>query len=337
MPSRYKAMPTSLFRYALLTGLVVSRLAAAQTPGPECQMNEQASIPITFTDDLRPVAQARIGGATVPVMLSSAAEEAVVFNKKVLDRLGIEVRSTTSKIYTTDARNDTGVDILRETMYAPIRDFSFGPTRRASGDYLVEDFMDDTFGLRIGAGTLFTNDLEVALDAGYLKMFRPEGCFREHLAYWDPEAVAVPSFRDSWKRDTRVVFNVHINGQIVRALLSTATPHSYLPIAAAAPLGLAPDVPGAEREAPLPGHGADKPVWKVPVPLLNIGALEVKDIDLRLMDLPHSGEILVLGADFLHRYRVLIALSQQKIYFSPIATPRVLKRGAVQVIPQKLD
>ena len=65
--------------------------------------------------------------------------------------------------------------------------------------------------------------------------------------------------------------------------------------------------------------------------------LEVKDMDLRLMDLPHSGEILVLGADFLHRHRIYIATSQKQIYFSPITTPRAVKRGEVKVIPQIIN
>jgi len=50
------------------------------------------------------------------------------------------------------------------------------------------------------------------------------------------------------------------------------------------------------------------------------------------MDLPHSGEILVLGADFLHRHHVYIARAQNKIYFSAIQTPRAVKRGSVEVI-----
>ncbi|MGH8854649.1 MAG: aspartyl protease family protein, partial [Telluria sp.] len=231
---------------------------------------------------------------------------------------------------------DKGVDIVRDLSLASIKDFSFGPARREDATYFVEDFMDDSYGVRIGAGILLKTDLEVALDAGYLKLFKPKGCFREHLAYWDPQAVSVPAVVDLYKRDPRIVFRVKIGGAEVGALLSTATPHSYLPRSTAERLGLTAGSPGATREDPLPGHDASRPVWKVPVPLLSIGALEVRDVDLRVMDLPQSSEILVLGADFLHRHRVYIAMSQTRIYFSPIATPRVLKRGSVKVIPQAI-
>lgn len=137
---------------------------------------------------------------------------------------------------------------------------------------------------------------------------------------------------DPWQRDTRLVFTVLVGGKPILAMLSTASPHSYLPKAAAVRLGLTSDSPGATREAPMPGDDADKPVWKLPMPPMSIGALEVKDLDVRLMDLAREAEILVLGADFLHRHRVYISRGQRLIYFSPVAQPRPAKRGAVQVI-----
>ena len=328
---------SSVFRYVVCAGLFFSQAAFAQALPAGCDMGEPTTLPISFTEDMRPVGVATVNGASVPVMVSTGAPESVVFNKKVLDRRGIGVRSSMNTVVATDARNPTGVDIVRDISHALIDDFSFGLARHKQGTYLVEDFMDDTFGVRIGAGTLLQTDLEVALDAGYLKSFKPNGCFRDHLAYWDPQAVEVPSRVDPWKRDQRSVFMVRIGGKEVWALLSTGSPHSYLPKATAERLGLTPQSPGATREQALPGHEADKPVWKVPVPLMSIGALDVKGLDLRLMDLPHSGEILVLGVDFLHRHRVYIATSQNKMYFSPIETPRALKRGSVKVIPQTIQ
>ena len=320
------------------TGLFALPIASASSLPAGCEMRELASRGLSFTEDLRPVAEATINGHIVPAMLSTGAAESIVLNKKILERLGVVVRSTTSKLDAADARNPhKGVDMLVDMSYATIKELSIGQVARKSGAYKVEDFMDDTYGMRIGAGTLLQTDLEIALDAGYLKSFDPQGCTQAHLAYWDPQAVSVLAMVDPWKRDMRVVFTAQIAGKPIHALLSTATPHSYLPKAAAVRLGLTPDSPGATREAPMPGHDADKPVWKVPVPLISIGALEVKDLDLRLMDLAHAGEVLVLGTDFLHRHRIYIAMEQRRIYFSPVSTPQPLKRGSVQVIPQPLN
>jgi len=322
---------------AICAGLVMSQAAWANSLPAGCDMREQAHIPLTFDEDLRPVGQATIKGSTVPAMLSTGAGESLVFNKKVLERLGIEVRHSTSRLDAEDARNPTKIDLYVDISHANIKDFSIGPVKGKGGTYKVEDFMDDTYGVRVGAGMLLQNDLEIALDAGYLKSFNPTGCIGAHLAYWDPQAASVLAMWDPWKRDARVVFTATIGGKPIHALLSTATPYSYVPKAAAVRLGLTPDSPGATREAPLPGHAADKPVWKVPVPQMSIGSLDVKDMDVRLMDLSLEGEALVLGADFLHRHRVYVAMEQKRIYFSPITTPQVRKRGSVQVIPQPLN
>jgi predicted aspartyl protease len=301
-------------------------------------MGAPERLPLTFTSDMRPVAKASINGTSVPVMLSTGAPESMVLNKKAMERLGIAVRSSTGFMNAADARNPTGQDIVRDNILnARLQDFTFGQAKSKDAEYLVEDFMDDTFALRLGARSLLHTDLEIALDAGYLKFFKPKGCIRAHLAYWDSQATVVPARGDPLQRDPRLVFSVRIGGKEVWALLSTATPHSYLPKATAERLGLTPDSPGAMREEPLPGHGGDQPVWNVPVPLMSIGALDVKGMDVRLMDLPHSGELLILGSDFLHRHRVYIAMDQRQIYFSPIANPRALKRGSVEVIPQALD
>lgn len=288
-----------------------------------------------FTDDLRPVGEATINGHAVSAMLSTGAPESIVLNKKALQGLDIPVRSSISRLDAADNRNPhQGVDMYVELSHATVEELSIGQRKKKSGSFKVEDFMDDTYGMRVGAGALLRTDLEIALDAGYMKSFDPSGCGQAHLAYWDPQAVSVLAMGDPWKRDTRVVFTALIGGKPVHALLSTATPHSYLPKAAAVRLGLTPDSPGATREASLPGHDPEQPVWKVPMPRMSIGTLEVKGLDLRLMDLPHEANILVLGVDFLHRHRVYIAMEQRRIYFSPISTPRSLKRGTVRVIPQ---
>ena len=327
-----RASRDSLLRLALCAGLALSIEARAEALSATCDMAEQASLVLKSTDDMRPVGEAIINGIPVPAMISTAAVDTAVLNKKTLDRLGIPVRTSQGTMFPEDPRNVTGAHIVRDVSYAVLDDFSFGPARKRDVMFTVEDFMDDTYGVRIGAGSLLHMDLEIALDAGYIKFFKPKGCFREHLAYWDLQAVAVRTQWDVLKRDPRILFTAHIGGKNVSALLSTATPQSYIPKSAAERLGLTPNSPGAVREAPLPGHGPDQPVWKVPVSSMSIGELEVRDLDLRLMDLPYSGEILVLGADFLQRYRVYVAMSQNQVYFSPIRTPRTVRRGSVEVI-----
>lgn len=334
MPSSH----TASLRTTVLAALMLSSPAMAQSLPASCSMGELATMPLTFTEDLRPVGEANINGTTVPAMLSTGSAEQILLNKRTLDRLGIKVNSTTSTQYVRDDRaSESSLTTTRTALTSLIDDYSFGRTKGKRDWFLVEEFLDDTYGVRVGAGNLLRQDLEIALDAGYLKYFKPSGCLREHLAYWDPKAIAVPTYSDKWKRDPRPIFAVRINGKDVAALLSTSTPHSYIPQSAAIRLGLTADSPGATREEALPGDDPSNPVWNVPVQQMSIGALDVKDFNLRLMNLDHSGEILVLGTDFLHRHRVYIAMSQEQVYFSQIANPRPLKRGSVKVVPHSLD
>lgn len=327
--------------------LMFSSAAMAQSLPVSCDMGELSTTPLTFTNDLRPVMETTINGKPVSAMVNIGSAQTIILNKKTLDRLNIKVRHVTSTQFqesrslTTNIvpQNDftpSGMFIVREGLSVFVDQLTIGGTRLGDSWFLVEDFMDDTFGARVGAGSLLQTDLEVSLDSGYLKHFKPEGCLGEHLAYWDPDAVAVPISVDLYKRDPRPIFKVLINGKEVWALLSTATPHSYFPASAAGRLNLAPTTAGATREEPLPGHGHDKPVWNVPVEQMSVGGIEVKDFKVRLMDLPYSGELLVLGTDFLHRHRVYIAMSQRQVYFSPIKNP-IMKRGSVEVIPRPTE
>lgn len=336
-----------LARTVAFAVLMLSSAAMAQSPAASCDIGELSTTPLTFTSDLRPLMQATINGKPVSAVVNIGSAQNIILNKKTLNRLDIKVRhvtstqfqesrSLTTNIVPQNNITPSGMFIVREGLSVFVDQLSVGQTRLSDSWFLVEDFIDDTFGARIGAGNLLQTDLEVALDSGYLKQFKPEGCFKEHLAYWDPEAVAVPINVDLHKRDPRPLFRVVINGKEVWALLSTATPHSYIPSSVAGRLGLAATAAGAMREEPLPGHGQDKPVWSVPVGQMSVGGLAVKDFKVRLIDLPHSGEILVLGTDFLHRHRVYIAMSQRQVYFSAVKNP-IMKRGSVEVIARPTE
>ncbi|WP_306394384.1 pepsin/retropepsin-like aspartic protease family protein [Telluria beijingensis] len=347
MTSISTSLRSGLARSIAFAALMFSSAAMAQSLPASCDMGELSTIPLAFTNDLRPLMEATINGKPVSAVVNIGSAQTIILNKKTLERLDIKVRHVTSTQFQESRSLTTnfvpqnnitpsGMFIVREGLNVFVEQLSVGRTELKDSWFLVEDFMDDTFGARVGAGNLLQTDLEVSLDSGYLKYFKPDGCFREHLAYWDPEAVAVPINVDLYKRDPRPIFKVLINGKEVWALLSTATPHSYFPASAAARLNLAPTTAGATREEPLPGHGRDKPVWSVPVEQMSVGGLDVTDFKVRLMDLPHSGEILVLGTDFLHRHRVYIAMSQRLVYFSTIKNP-IMKRGSVEVIPRPTE
>ncbi|MEW7847950.1 retropepsin-like aspartic protease [Massilia aurea] len=327
-----------LRRLTLLAAMMSSSAVLAQTLPAGCEMNEQQTVPLTFTDDMRPLVDASINGNLVSAMLNIGSGQHTVLNKKMLDRFGIKVRHVTSSVFRKEGEGESSNNItsnlvFREGLSAFVDDFSSGVVKGKAASFPVEDFIDDAFGARIGAGSLLQADLEIALDEGFVKHFKPRGCNTAHLAYWDPAAISVPIIVDVWKRDPRPLLRIQINGKDVWALLSTATPYSYLPLVAGSHLGLTPASPGAAREQPVPGHGQDQPVWRIPVQQMAIGGMEIKDFDMRLVELGYSGEIAILGADFLQRHRVYIAMGQRRAYFSAVEIDANRKRGSVDVIP----
>lgn len=335
-------MIPALSSLPLLAALISSGTVLAQSLPAGCEMNELQTVSLTFTDDQRPFVDASINGTLVSAMINIGSAQHTVLNKKTLDRLGIKVRHVTSTAFRKEGdgqsdhnvtNNSTSDLVVREGLIAFVDDFSSGFVKGQGASFLVEDFADDAFGARIGAGSLLDADLELALDEGYLKHFKPSQCNTAHLAYWDPKATSIPLIVDVWKRDPRPVFRIQINGKDVWALLSTATPYSYLPRVAGGRLGLTPASPGAVREDPVPGHAQDQPVWNIPVQQMTIGGMAVKDFSMRLVDLGHAGEIAILGADFLQRHRVYLAMGQKKAYFSAIEEGAKQKRGSVDVIP----
>lgn len=298
-----------------LGAILVPLPSVAQALPAGCEVKELATVPLQFTRNMLPIAEASLNGTPIPALLDLGAQHATPINKKTLERLGINVRSSET--------NYPGVFV----MHALIDQFSLGPTEHKNSWFPVEDLKSDVIGAKIGANYLLRTDLEIALEAGYLKYFKPTGCYRAKLAYWDQKAASVATRNDPRRRDLRPWFKVRINGKDVDTVLSTANEHSYLDQFTAARMGLTPESPGATREDPVTGWNERRqPVWSVPVASMTIGDLDVKDFSLRLMNLDLSGEMLVLGTDFLRRHRVYIAMSQNRIYFTPVDAAPVPQR-----------
>jgi len=155
-----RVVSVSLLRYAVCASLAWSNAALAQSLSPDCDMGEQTTMPLKWTDDMRPIGEAIINGTPVPAMISTAAADSAILNKKILDRLGVPVRTSQSVMFPENIRNPTGIYSVLDVSFAVLDDFSFGAARRKNVMYQVEDFMDDTFGVRIGAANLLYTDLE---------------------------------------------------------------------------------------------------------------------------------------------------------------------------------
>jgi len=219
--------------------------------------------------------------------------------------MGLPVRSTTT--------NYVGVDVL--SVFTD--KVTVGAVARG-GEFIVRDKKTDVFDGQAGATMLLRNDLELAFADGYMKQNSPRGCIRTFLATWDPKATVVPFTADSQHNDLRPWVWVSVNGTRVHATIATDWAETSIDAKTAARLGLTPTMAGAQADGEVTGwREKQQKVTKVPANIA-IGDYQVKQATVRIFDMDLSGEMMVLGADFLRANRVLIAMSQRKLYITPV-------------------
>ena len=286
-----------------------SACVLAQTGGePGCVIGQPTVLPITFAHgDQRPTVPATIAGHPASALIDTASSVTMLY-RPALEKLGIHVRSTET--------NYAGPQIL----IANLPNITVGPVS-AKGYFTVVESEDDT-GIRLGANYLSRHDYEIWWAGKQIQFTSPKGCRKSFLASWDPRAHIVPFETDQQRRDLRPWFKVKINGREVDTILATTDSITVMDLHTAARFGINPESPGAVEEDPIVGW-RDKPqrVWRVPVADMTIGSYRVQNAAIRIMDLTLSGEMMSLGADFLRNHRVLVSMSQRRLYISHLGGP----------------
>lgn len=297
-------MPPISHRLTAAVLLCLTLPAWAQSV-PGCDMNELAKLPVSFHGQARqPTIPGSFDDKPSQVLIDIGKNESTL-NQDGLTRMGFPIQSSASTV--------PGIDLKT----AHIKKLMVGQNA-AKGWFAVLDASSEEIGMHGGAGFLLKTDLEIALADKYVKFFKPSGCRKAFLAYWNPKAFVVPIEGDAGGVERRVWIKIKINGREVDALLSPSSPHSYMDSIAAGRMGLSGDMPGAvELEQIESWRGQKQRVWSVPAKTMQIGDYTMNDVKLRIWNMTLSGEMLVLGADFLRQHRVLISSGQRKVYFTP--------------------
>jgi len=138
--------------------------------------------------------------------------------------------------------------------------------------------------------------------------------------------------------DLRPIVEIEINGKKLRALIDSGDPYTTIDLAAAAALGVTPQSPGVMSVGKVGGVGKhNSEAWSAPFDSFAIGAEAINHPRIRMHDLYGSlykdveklwvsekvnGEPpVILGADFLRAHRILVAVSQHKVYLSYVGGP----------------
>ncbi len=271
----------------------------------QCDLGTTVTTPIVFAGpDRVPVVTGTVNQQPFRFKLRSS-DSATILNRGAVEKLGLPVQSRTT--------NYVGVDLL--TTFTD--KVTVGAIAR-TGEVVVLDQKSDLYDGKVGGTMLLRNDLELAFADGYMKQNSPSGCIRTFLASWDPKATVVTFTADPQHNDMRPWFWVSVNGTRVRSTIATDYEYSMIDSHTAARLGLTHDMPGAEEDGTAKGwYDKVHKVSKVPATVA-IGNGPIKQATLRIFDMDLSGEVMVLGADFLRANRVLISMSQRKIYITQV-------------------
>ncbi|MFV4649098.1 aspartyl protease family protein, partial [Mycobacterium tuberculosis] len=153
---------------------------------------------------------------------------------------------------------------------------------------------------------------------------------RRSLAYWNPDASFVDMERDGGFKQAPFDFPVKLNGYLVHATLDSGAGLTVVTPSIAAHAGV-----GADQFTATKGRSTgigDRTVETRTATFSNIelGDEKIAKADLQVSELLRgdeggsvgsriagAGELpMLLGADFLHSHHVLIANSQNRIYFT---------------------
>jgi len=292
---------------AILGAVLALAFSSGCAHAQSCKLGEQTVVPLTLAGAAGyPLIPVTVDGQSAHVLLETDSR-VTLLNRAPLEKLGIPIR----KVETTYTVDMMAVQLSR---------FSAAGID-TKGYFSVIDSDSDILG-SLGMNYFNRRDMELWLANKEMRLSRPSGCRKAFLASWDPQAHVVDVEIDQSLRDWRPWFKVRINGTDVNAIIATSSPYSYLDLHTAARLGIKPDSPGvAQSGEVISWRDKTMKVWRAPVTEMSIGKYKVPNPRLYLFDMTLSGEMMVLGLDFLRNHRVLISMSQRRLYISHLGGP----------------
>ncbi|MDZ5646530.1 retroviral-like aspartic protease family protein [Nitrospirillum sp. BR 11828] len=308
----------SMAGVSLATGVTAQ---AAET----CQMIKSDTLPVEM-DGNQPLVKVAVNGHPVYFLVDTGAALSMILRGKAeeLDLPGFSGRNGTL----------SGVGGRSDIQTTRIKTFTLGkqtvtdmPLSLAGERSLGRE---DVVGL-LGEDVFRKFDVEFDLAHGVINLYQPRGCDSAFLGFWAENAMTA-DIHPVNPQNPKIAMDVTVAGQPVRAILDSGATHSVLSSQAAARAGVTPDTPGVVMANATQGVGA-KTVqeWVGVFDGFALGDETIKHAKLRFGDLFGSGTYtdsgsriaqaqtgpeMLLGADFLRAHHVLIAHSQNKLYFT---------------------
>jgi hypothetical protein len=319
------------FRTITAVLAVLAAVSAAAPASAECVFAKLAEMPVDMSQG-RPRVQIEAGGQKRWVLLATGGHNSTL-TRSAIAALGGKVTGEAG--VSSVGRGASGGRLI----YALVPNVAVGGAFRIpSMEVLVgEDEPgagpDDIAGY-LGADILAAADVEFDLANKRVTFFQPKDCKKDNLGYWGGAISETPMTNAIASGQRISLFTivyrpkVALNGRTVMAELNSTSSTSIVDSTMASVLGLKPGGPGVKKAKTTSAN----PPWVGQFETFDIGGEQIKNPSFVLRELyagteyqPTASKLsvkmdtlpkMILGLDFIASHRILVANSQQKIYFS---------------------
>jgi tetratricopeptide (TPR) repeat protein len=304
-PIRTAFLLAHLGALALNSVLLVSRVHAAEG----CTLGRVAELPIAMSGT-QPIVTAKINNRDARFVLDSGAFFSLM-SAATAAEFNLRLRAAPYGFRLA------GVGGSVSPQVATVKDFSIAGALIHNVDFLVGGSEVGGQGL-IGQNFLQQWDVEYDFAKGVVRLFKPEGCRKSHLAYWltpgqtfsemEIEPVALARMH--------TIGEGYVNGQKIRVMFDSGAYTSVLSLKAAARAGIKTDSPGVTEAGYSSGIGRGLVKnYIATASSFKIGDNEeIKNARLRIAELDLLDADMLLGSDFFVSHHILVSNSQRKLY-----------------------
>lgn len=295
-----------------MLALSMFTLAGAAHAADACRYTPFATLQLRASGDTRqPTVDGSINGKPAVMLVDTGLGPSMLV-KDAAEKFGLALDSTGKYV--------SGVGGASVMYQARVEDFSVAGAHSGRAAMPVLGTLGDKPGYDAIAGAefLLQADLEIALAKNQVRFFRAKDCADTYLAYWNKEAMEIPfGGTDAGHRNPR--FTVQVNGVALDAEISTGTTNTSLTRRAAEQAGIRIDGPNVVKAGTSSGVGAAHlDTWVADVDTFTLGSETIKHGHILVRENAPQGSNgapgVVLGTDFLRAHRVLIAMSQNRLY-----------------------
>jgi predicted aspartyl protease len=260
-----------------------------------------ADLPVTI-QNTRPVVGAKFNGQDVKLLVDSGSYRSLI-SPAAAELYGLQIGGRTAP------------------SVAIVKKFTIANVDVNNLEFLVTGSQEGDIGNigSIGQSFLEEWDVEYDLANGMLRLMRDDDCHRTFLAYWvEPgQAYTAMTIHTSSSKQPFTMGSAYVNGVKIRVTFDTGAPQSVLSLKAAERAGVKIDTAGVIDGGK--SRGGDRNWVKSYIAPFDSfkfeNGEEIRHTHLRIAALDSDTDML-LGADFFLSHRVLVANSQNKLYFT---------------------